>query len=275
MIKDIVVNLPLQESKDRSTAFAASLASYFDAHLTGIAFVLWPVIARAKFGPAEAKFIKEQDAAAKHAADAALSRLAFEVRRENISWDSHAIAISVDAAPGRFAEIARAFDIAVVAQADPDGNSIDELITQTALFQSGHPILIVPYVQKAGFKLDRVLILWDGSLTATRAIVGAMPFLHRARQIDLISIVGERDLREELAGADMVKHLSRHGLIAQPTLLQMIDDVTATILNYMSENMPDLLVMGGYGHSRFREIVLGGATRGILQSMTAPTLMAH
>jgi nucleotide-binding universal stress UspA family protein len=73
----------------------------------------------------------------------------------------------------------------------------------------------------------------------------------------------------------MVKHLSRHGLIAQPTFLQMIDDVTATILNYMSENMPDLLVMGGYGHSRFREIVLGGATRGILQSMTAPTLMSH
>jgi hypothetical protein len=59
MIKDIVVNLPLQESKDRTTAFAASLASYFDAHLTGIAFVLWPVIARAKFGPAEAKFIKD------------------------------------------------------------------------------------------------------------------------------------------------------------------------------------------------------------------------
>jgi nucleotide-binding universal stress UspA family protein len=163
----------------------------------------------------------------------------------------------------------------LLAQADPDGNSIDELITQTALFQSGHPILIVPYVQKAGFKLDRVLILWDGSLAATRAIVGAMPFLHRAHQIDLVSIVGERDLREELAGADMVKHVSRHGLIAQPTLLQMIDDVTATILNYMSENMPDLLVMGGYGHSRFREIVLGGATRGILQSMTTPTLMAH
>ena len=186
MIKDIVVNLPLRENKDRTTAFAASLASYFDVHLTGIAFVLWPVIACAKFGPAEAKFIKEQDAAAKRAADAALERLAFEVRRENISWDSHEIAISVDAAPGRFAEIARAFDIAVVAQAEPDGNRIDELITQAALFQSGHPILIVPYVQKSGFKLDRVLILWDGSATATHAIVGAMPFLHRAQQIDLV-----------------------------------------------------------------------------------------
>jgi nucleotide-binding universal stress UspA family protein len=254
---------------------AASLASYFDAHLTGIAFILWPVIACAKFGPAEAKFIKEQDAAAKQAADAALERLAFEVRRENISWDSHEIAISVDGAPGRFAEIARAFDIAVVAQADPDGNSIDELIAQAALFQSGHPILIVPYVQKAAFKVDRILILWDGGATATRAIVGAVPFLHRAQQIDLVSIAGERDLREELAGADMVKHLSRHGVKAQQIRVQMVDDVSTTILNHAAENAPDLLVMGGYGHSRFREIVLGGATRGILQSMTVPTLMSH
>ena len=118
-------------------------------------------------------------------------------------------------------------------------------------------------------------MLWDGSATATRAVVGAMPFMHRARRIDLVSIVGERDLREELAGADMAKHLSRHGLKAQPTRLQMVGDITTTILNYAAENPPDLLVMGGYGHSRFLEIVLGGATRGILQGMTVPTLMSH
>ena len=121
MIKDIVVNLPLRQNNDRSTAFAASLASYFGAHLTGIAFILWPVIPSAEFGPAQAEFIKKQDAAAKQAADAAVERLEFEVRRENISWNSHQIAISVDSAPGRFAEIARAFDIAVVAQAESGG----------------------------------------------------------------------------------------------------------------------------------------------------------
>jgi nucleotide-binding universal stress UspA family protein len=275
MIKDIVVNLPLRQNNDRSTAFAASLASYFGAHLTGIAFILWPVIPSAEFGPAQAEFIKKQDAAAKQAADAAVERLEFEVRRENISWNSHQIAISVDSAPGRFAEIARAFDIAVVAQAESGGDMFEKLIVEAALFQSGNPILVVPYVQKAAFKIDRVMILWDGSATATRAVVGAMPFMHRARRIDLVSIVGERDLREELAGADMAKHLSRHGLKAQPTRLQMVGDITTTILNYAAQNPPDLLVMGGYGHSRFREIVLGGATRGILQGMTVPTLMSH
>jgi len=275
MIKDIVVNLPLRAKNDRTTEFAASLASYFDAHLTGIAFILWPVIACAGFGPGAAEFIKKHDAAAKQAADAAVDRLAFEVRRENLSWDSHQIATSIDGAPGRFAEIARAFDIAVVTQAEPGGDMIEELIVETALFHSGNPVLIVPYVQKAAVQIDRVMILWDGSAPATRAIVGAMPFLHCAQRIELVSIVGERALREELAGADMVRHLSRHGLKVQPTRLQVVGDISTTILNYTAENPPHLLVMGGYGHSRFREFVLGGATRGILQGMTLPTLMSH
>ncbi|MGA8920965.1 MAG: universal stress protein, partial [Pseudolabrys sp.] len=103
----------------------------------------------------------------------------------------------------------------------------------------------------------------------------AMPFLHRAKSIDLVSIMGERDLRQEIGGADMRKHLSRHGLNVEPKRLQMMNDITATILNYAAESASDLLVMGGYGHTRFREFVLGGATHGILESMTVPTLMSH
>jgi nucleotide-binding universal stress UspA family protein len=275
MIKDIVVNLPLRASKDRITAFAASLAGYFGAHLSGIAFMYWPLFVCVQMGAAETRFIKEHDAAAKEAADAAVDRLAFEIRREPVSWDSHQISVPVDEAPGRFAEIARAFDLAVVAQAEPENDGIDDLIAQAVLFQSGHPTLVVPHTQTVALKLDRVAILWDGSAPATRAIVGAMPFLHRARTIDLVSIMGERDLRQELGGADMRKHLSRHGLNVESKRLQMMNDITATILNYAAETKPDLLVMGAYGHSRFREFILGGATRGILKGMTVPTLLSH
>ncbi len=275
MIKDIVVNLALRANKDRITAFAASLAGYFGAHVTGIAFMYWPVFVCVQMGAAEARFIEEQDAAAKKAADAAVERLAREASREKVSWDSQQISVSVDEAPGRFAEFARAFDLAVVPQAEPESGAIDDLIAQAALFQSGHPILVVPYTQTVPFKLDRIAVLWDGSAPATRAIVGAMPFLHRAKAIDLVSIMGERDLRQEIGGADMRKHLSRHGLNVEPKRLQMMNDITATILNYAAESAPDLLVMGGYGHTRFREFVLGGATRGILEGMTVPTLMSH
>jgi nucleotide-binding universal stress UspA family protein len=117
--------------------------------------------------------------------------------------------------------------------------------------------------------------LWDGSAPATRAIVGAMPFLHRAQTIELVSIMGERDLRQELGGADMRKHLSRHALNVEPKRLQMMNNISETVLNYVAETSPDLLVMGGYGHTRFRELIFGGATRGILQCMTVPTLMSH
>ena len=275
MLKDIVVNLPLRADEDRTTAFAASLAGYFSAHVTGIAFMYWPLFACVQMGAAEAEFIKKHDAAAKEAADAAVERLAIEIRREDVSWDSHQISVPVDEAPRRFAEIARAFDLAIVAQAEPETGGIDDMIAQAVLFQSGHPILVVPYIQTTPFKLDHVAVLWDGSAPATRAIVGAIPFLHRAQTIDLVSIMGERDLRQELGAADMRTHLSRHGLNVEPKRLQMMNDVTATILNYVAETSPDLLVMGGYGHTRFRELILGGATRGTLERMTVPTLMSH
>ncbi len=275
MIKDILVNLPLRANEDRTTAFAASLAGYFGAHLTGIAFMYWPLFACVQMGAAEQQFIKEHDAAAKKSADAAVERLAFEIRRELVSWNTHQISVPADEAPGQFAEITRAFDLAVVAQAEPEFGAMDELIAEAALFQSGRPILLVPRSQIAQFKLDRIAVLWDGSVSATRAIAGAMPFLHRAHTIDLVSILGERDVRQELGGSDMQKHLSRHGLNVESRHLQMLDDISATILNYAAETRPDLVVMGAYGHSRFREFVLGGATRGTLKNMTVPTLMSH
>jgi nucleotide-binding universal stress UspA family protein len=275
MIKDILVNLPVHANNDRTSAFAASIAGYFGSHVTGIAFMYWPLFNCVQMGAAEQRFIKEHDTAAKKAADAAVERLAFEIRRESVSWDSHQISVPADEAPGRFAEIARAFDLAVVAQAAPENGAMDDLIAQAALFQSGRPTLVVPYTRAAPFKLDRVTIFWDGSISATRAITGAMPFLHPAQTIDLLSIMGERDVRQELPGADMHKHLSRHGLNVEFKRLQMLDDVTATIVNHAAVTRSDLVVMGAYGHSRFREFVLGGATRGILKGMTVPTLMSH
>jgi len=275
MIKDIIVNLPLRPTRDRTTAYAATLAGHFGAHITGVAFMYWPYFACVQMGAAEARFIEEQDAAAKIAADDAVERLSFEIRREGVSWNAHQIMVSEDEAPSRFAELARAFDLAIVTQGEPTAATIDDLIVETALFHCGHPILVVPYIQTSRFKSDRVVVLWDGSAQATRAIGGAMPFLQRARKILLVSITDEEDLRKELNGVDMITHLSRHGVKVEPVQLHLTGDITSTILNYVADTSPDLLVMGGYGHSRFSELVLGGATRGISKSMTVPTLMAH
>ncbi len=275
MIRDIVVNLPLRAERDRTTAFAASMAGFFNAHLTGIAFVYDPVVACVEFGAGEARFIEEQGAEAKKNAQAAIDRLAFEVRREGVPCTSHHIRASIADAPDQFAEIARGFDISVVAQNESTISSLDDLIAEAALFQAGRPVVMVPYVHTAAFKADRIAIFWDGGAPATRAINDALPFLNRARHVDLVSFAGERELRQELAGAKMAEHLARHGVAAVVKRVQTGSDVASAMLNYVADTGPDLVVMGGYGHSRLREFILGGATRGIMQSMTVPALMSH
>jgi len=134
----------------------------------------------------------------------------------------------------------------------------------------------VPYIQKTGLSLERVLVGWDGSRTAARAIGDAMPLLAGATSVEIVIIATERARSDEITGAALARHLARHGLHVDVKRIVASDtDVANTILSYAADCSADFLVMGGYGHSRLREWVLGGATRGILQSMTVPALMAH
>lgn len=143
------------------------------------------------------------------------------------------------------------------------------------MFESGRPVLLVPFIQKRGLKLDHVMICWDGSRSAARAIADAMPFLVRAGKIEVVTIAGEPAKSDEIPGADIGHHLARHGLKPEIKRIVADMDVTSTILSHAADSSADLVVMGGYGHSRWREFILGGATRGILAAMTVPTLMSH
>ena len=103
-----------------------------------------------------------------------------------------------------------------------------------------------------------------------------MPFLQKAKQVEIIIIGGKPPKSGEVSGADLGQHLARHGLKVDVKRITSPDiDVASTILSYAADSSADMLVMGGYGHSRLREFVLGGVTRGILESMTVPTLMSH
>jgi len=134
----------------------------------------------------------------------------------------------------------------------------------------------VPYIQKAGLKLDKVLVCWDGSRSAARAAGDALPFLTRAGGIEVLIVAGERGKGDEIPGADIGHHLARHGLkVDVKRIVATESDVANTILSYVADSSADLIVMGGYGHSRLREFILGGVTRGILEAMTVPTLMSH
>ncbi len=121
----------------------------------------------------------------------------------------------------------------MVAQAEPDQLADRDLIIEAALFESGRPVLVVPYIQRDGLKLDRVTVCWDGSRNAARAVADAMPFLRRAKDIEIVVVAGEAGKSDEVPGADIAHHLARHGLKVELQRIVAGDlDVTNTILSH-------------------------------------------
>jgi nucleotide-binding universal stress UspA family protein len=276
MIKDLVVNLGIGEPRDAAVDYAVSIAGTFDAHLCGIAFAYEPVVPPSIMGGIPADVIDAQWAASAKAADGAIAGFEAAAKREGIGAEHRKLEASLGGAGDLFGRLARRFDLAVVGQAEPKHGPAQDLVIEGALFGSGRPVIVVPYIQKGGLKLDRVLICWDGSRPAARAIGDAMPFLARAAAIDVVIVASGREKSDEIPGVDMGEHLARHALKIEVKRLVSGDlDVANTILSYAADSGADLIVMGGFGHSRLREFVLGGVTRGILGSMTVPALMSH
>ncbi len=276
MIKDIVVNLTMGSPRDVAADYAVSVASAFGAHLTGIAFAYEPVLPPTLMGGVPAEVITAQRAESEKTAQIAIEHFQDSARRAGIASDSRALAASLAGASDLFGRIARRFDISVVGQAEPDKVAPEELIIEAALFESGRPVIVVPYIQRDELKLNRVIVCWDAGRTAARALGDALPFLSRAKSVDIVMVASERAKSDEIPGADIAHHLARHGLnVEVKRIVTGGTDVPSTILSYAADVSADFIVMGGYGHSRLREFILGGATRGILSSMTVPTLMSH
>jgi nucleotide-binding universal stress UspA family protein len=147
---------------------------------------------------------------------------------------------------------------------------------ESALFDSGRPVLVVPYIHTSGLKLDRVMVCWDGSRPASRAIGDAMPLLARGKAIEIVVVTGEGDKSGEITGTNMKRHLARHGIETEIKRVAAGNvGVQGAILTHAGASGADFIVMGAYGHSRLREFILGGVTRSILKSMPAPVLMSH
>jgi len=276
MIKDIVVNLTIAPSRDVAGPYAISVAEAFGAHLGAVAFSYEPIIPPTIMGGVPASFIDEQRAESDKAARDAVALFEEAARRAAISFESRTSGASVAGASDTFGRIARRFDLAIVGQTEPDKVAPEELIVEGALFDSGRPVLVVPYIQKGGLKLDRVMVCWDGGRNAARALADAMPLLHKAKTVDVVIVANDKGKDDELPGADIAQHLARHNLKVDLKRIVATDtDVANTLLSHAADTSVDFIVMGGYGHSRLREFILGGATRGILSSMTVPALMSH
>jgi nucleotide-binding universal stress UspA family protein len=211
------------------------------------------------------------------AALAAIERFEAAARRSLISAEHRLIKTAGATAPVLLSALARRFDLSVLMQSEPNRVDNDEMI-ETTLFESGRPLIVVPYIQKDGLKPDHVVSCWGGSRAATRAINDGLQLLTKATTVDLLIVLNEKTntAPNESRGAEMAKHLARHDVKVQIVTVPAADiDVTNAILSYVADVSGTLIVMGGYGHAKLREMVLGGVTRGMLQSMTVPVFMSH
>ncbi len=276
MIKDLIVNLTPGAEADPACRYAISVAETFDAHVTGVAFAYdppWPPAITDLGGTEILRSLLE-----KSRNEAASTAAQFEAaaRRAQVSMQTLTPEASLPGATETFANLARAYNLAVVKQAEGDDDVISQDMVEAALFNSGRPVLVVPYIQKEGFSVKRVVVCWDGSRSAARAVGDALPLIARAEQVQVLTVITGKFDENDVSGADMAEHLARYKLRTEITRLPAPDiDVPSAILSHAADANADLIVMGAFAHSRLRDFVLGGATRTMLQSMTVPTLMSH
>jgi nucleotide-binding universal stress UspA family protein len=276
MIRDIIVHLTPSAERDPACAYAISLAEAFNANITGVAFAYDPPWPPSVIEAAVVDIYRTVKEKYKQEAQDAVARFEDAARRSQLQAQGLVIESSLLGSINTFARMSRVFDLSIVKQPEPDRDDTAQDILEAALFESGRPTLIVPYIQKQGFSAKRVLCCWDGSRPSARAMGDALPILQKAGGVKVLTVSTGKFDERDITGAELATHLARHKLQVELVRIPAADiDVASAILSHAADTDASLIVMGGYGHSKLRELALGGATRGILQAMTVPTLMSH
>jgi nucleotide-binding universal stress UspA family protein len=276
--KTIVVHLDAGHRRSERLALAAMLAARHDAHLVGL-FALAPLpIPFSIAGNAgslielEARWRDEAVAEARREFDKAAR--AHGVR--GLEWrDTQVEPLRAMLLSARYA------DLVVLGQhesaaADSAARVPPNFVEDTVL-GAGRPALVVPYAGRFTKVGERVLLAWNSGREAARATADALPLLQAARHVEVVAFDPRSSGADhgEQPGADIALYLARHGVQASAAQQQAGIDVGEQILSRAADTDADLIVMGAYGHSRTRELVLGGATRTVLGSMTVPVLFSH
>ena len=276
--KTILVHLDTSVRAHPRLETALQLARRFDAHVIGL-FAIFEPDARVFTVMAGTAEYYSQHAAMRSEQRGAIERLFHaEIRRAGVSGEWTETAERPGFAVPRYA---RGADLVIAGQSDPaDPESyVGEHFPETLIMSSGRPVLLIPYT---GFHPDagqRPMIAWDGSREAARAVHDALPFLTAAERVSIVSIDAARNEAGDgrVSGADLAACIARHGVKAEVLLSEVATDASAgeLLLSRAADLEADVVVMGGYGHARWQELVLGGVTQTFLASMTVPVLMSH
>ncbi len=272
-IKDILVHVDTQPGSEDRIAFAASLAKKTKAHLTGLhvkADVVIPVTENDVIVPEsliedQERVIELQAQAAKNQFDGAVS--ANEIKGE---WrTAHGLAADV------LRHHAHATDLIIVGQQHPDATDAQD-VPEGVLQDTGCPTLIVPYAGVGRTFAENVMVAWDDSAPAARAVHDSLALIGKASRVEIVSIRAKDEASDGDPCAEICAHLRRHGVKAEgTTLYKNGSKVSDILLAHAADNGCDLLVMGSYGHSRWREFIFGGVTEDMLEKTMIPIFTSH
>ena len=274
-------NILLQASSDNThpergaAAWALGLAEHFDAKLTALVYQFDVVMPRSDYGGqtsdlSSAELEDRNRGALDCAARLRTAAQARELNADVITDRSFAYGI-----PEIAADRARLHDI-VVSGINHQGLLSERSLAEHLLFETGRPLVVVPEAYNAPFKCDRVVVGWDWGRAAARALGDAMPLLRQASEVRIVSFEDEKQFDTSVDRADLLAALDDRGLSADFEIESRAGKpIGEALCTAALERNADLLVMGGYGHSRLRQFVLGGATRATLDGPGLPTLLSH
>jgi nucleotide-binding universal stress UspA family protein len=279
MFKDILFPITHSDGDNIAMAAAVKLAELQQAHLAVVVPVDFPIPTPADWGMYPYSMYGTFYSEAIKSAELAGEKIRAALKKEIIASEVR-VASTPLLNPAQICALhARHADIAVLGGSSKGkrNSSIDAIFTEL-LMDSGRPVLLIPAGSEPVLPAKRILIAWQPTCESTRALHDAMPFLHTSDSIDVLVIDPKIDDRHhgEQPGADIATHLARHGLNVRVVVQPRMDKKTGeTILEYAKQTDAQLIVAGGYSHSRFREQMMGGVTRSLSQNLTIPVLFSH
>ncbi len=275
MLKNILLHLDLSKQCPLRVQTAIGLAKKHNAHLTALYVVTHPEIPPFVQAGISAEIIEAQISSAIENGQSILDNFEKSASAEEIEFETRLVE---GAMVDTLIDQGRYFDLLVVGQYDPEDDSlfaIDDM-PDRLIMSAGRPVLVVPYAGKFPVIGNKVIVAWDASRQATRAVNDSMAVLEEARQVDVLSVNPADNGLGDAPGADICLHLARHGINATSQHITTTDiNAADMLLSRAADSGADLVVMGAYGHARWREIALGGFTRHMLAHMTVPVLMSN
>ena len=274
--RDILVAVTEEGRGDEAEAalgYGLSLAAAAGAHLTvQSAARRLTMVAGAGLGFVN-DIVAGENRRLRTLARAVAERVAGDAANAGVACTTEAPALAYPDLIARLTARSRLADLTVL-DAETREVDLDRDLIDGLLFGSGRPLIVVP-PGRASFCARRVVVAWDGSAQAARAANDALPILRAAEAVEIVSVVGEKDLAVSVAGAEFAPHLARHGVRVSVNDLPVVDDVAEALRTEAGLFRADMLVMGAYRHSRLQEWFLGGVTQSLLARSPVPLFLAH